>query len=142
MTRRVVFDTSSLVSASLRPSSIPDRAITLALTKFQLCSSIGALDELQDVLTRRRFDSYVGLDSRIAFSETIRSHAQIFTPAKSVLDEVKGCCRDDSDDFVLAVAFSAQADTIVSCDQDLLVLNPWRGVAILTPAQFLAKSGV
>jgi predicted nucleic acid-binding protein len=27
---------------------------------------------------------------------------------------------------------------IVSSDQDLLVLDPWHGIRILTPAQFLA----
>jgi predicted nucleic acid-binding protein len=37
---------------------------------------------------------------------------------------------------------AVQADAMVSSDQDLLVLHPWRGVAILTPAQFLAQFGV
>jgi len=46
-------------------------------------------------------------------------------------------CRDTSDDIILALAVSANADVIVSSDNDLLTLHPWRGISILTPAQFL-----
>jgi hypothetical protein len=31
---------------------------------------------------------------------------------------------------------SAEADAVVSSDEDLLVLHPWRGIAIVTPAEF------
>ena len=31
---------------------------------------------------------------------------------------------------------------IISSDQDLLVLNPWRGIPILTPAQFVAQFSI
>jgi predicted nucleic acid-binding protein len=34
-----------------------------------------------------------------------------------------------------------QADVLVSSDDDLLVLNPWRGVPVLRPAEFLARLG-
>lgn len=142
MTRKVVFDTSSLVSAALRPSSIPDQAITLALSTCQLCSSHDALEELRKVLQRRRFDSYVDHDSRITFFETIRSQAQMFTLTEPILNEVKGLCRDASDDFILALALSAQTDVIVTSDRDLLVLHPWRVIPILTPAQFVSQFSV
>src|SRR5580658_607789 len=119
MTRKVVFDTSCLISAAIRPFSIPDQAVTLALRTCQLCSSVDALEELQEVVQRRRFDSYVSLDSRIAFLETIRSRSQMFTPTEQILNEVKGACRDAADDFVFGLALAAQADTIISGDQDL-----------------------
>jgi putative PIN family toxin of toxin-antitoxin system len=142
MTVRVVFDTSCLISAALRPFSIPDQAVTLALSTCQLCSSIDALEELRKVLQRRRFDSYVDHDSRTAFFETIRSHAQMFTLTESILNEVEGCCRDANDNFILALALYAQAGVIVSGDHDLLVLNPWRGIPIMKPAQFLEQFSI
>jgi len=46
-------------------------------------------------------------------------------------------CRDSKDDLYLALAFSAQADTLVSSDEDLLILNPWRKIPIVNAAQFL-----
>lgn len=35
------------------------------------------------------------------------------------------------------LALAAGAHTIVSSDADLLVLDPWRGIRILRPAEFL-----
>ncbi len=36
------------------------------------------------------------------------------------------------------VAASGEASCLISGDADLLALNPFRGIPILTPAQFLA----
>jgi predicted nucleic acid-binding protein len=41
-----------------------------------------------------------------------------------------------TDKFV-EVASSAEADVIVTGDMDLLVLNPFRGIRILTPAKYI-----
>jgi uncharacterized protein len=50
-------------------------------------------------------------------------------------------CRDPDDDEVLALAIAAQADLIVSGDNDLLVLQQFRGIPILSPAQAEARPG-
>ena len=63
----------------------------------------------------------------------------MFTLTEAIRNEVKGCCSDASDDFILALTFSARAGVNVSGDHDLLVLNPWRGIPIVTPTQFLAQ---
>ena len=47
-------------------------------------------------------------------------------------------CRDPKDDKFLEVATHGRADAIITGDQDLLTLNPFRGIAILTPAEYLA----
>jgi predicted nucleic acid-binding protein len=46
-------------------------------------------------------------------------------------------CRDADDDAVLACALAARADLIVSGDKDLLVLQAFQGIPILTAAQAL-----
>lgn len=46
-------------------------------------------------------------------------------------------CRDVKDNKFLELAVSGKADYIVSGDEDLLVLNPFRGIPILTPRNFL-----
>ena len=48
-------------------------------------------------------------------------------------------CRDPDDDAVLACAKAAQVDWIVSGDQDLLVLQRFDGMAIVTAAQALEQ---
>jgi uncharacterized protein len=48
-------------------------------------------------------------------------------------------CRDPDDDRILEVALNGRADIIITGDEDLLALSPWRGIAILTPAQYLSQ---
>ena len=46
--------------------------------------------------------------------------------------------RDPDDDHVLACALTAKADLIVSGDADLLTLNSFRGIRLLTARQVLS----
>jgi putative PIN family toxin of toxin-antitoxin system len=45
-------------------------------------------------------------------------------------------CRDPKDDIFLSVALAGRADALVTGDSDLLSLGPFRGIPILTPAEF------
>jgi putative PIN family toxin of toxin-antitoxin system len=47
--------------------------------------------------------------------------------------------RDPRDDKFLEVAVHARADVIVTGDADLLALHPFRGIAILSPAEYLEQ---
>jgi uncharacterized protein len=47
-------------------------------------------------------------------------------------------CRDPKDDKFLALGVSGRATHIVSGDADLLTMNPFRGIPIVTPHDFLA----
>ena len=49
-------------------------------------------------------------------------------------------CRDPKDNKYLELALVSSAHTIISSDNDLLTLHPWRGVRILTPARYIATS--
>jgi predicted nucleic acid-binding protein len=49
-------------------------------------------------------------------------------------------CRDPKDDKFLELAVNGRADAIVTGDDDLLVLNPFRGIPIITPAAFVQSS--
>ncbi len=46
-------------------------------------------------------------------------------------------CRDPDDDKFLERAVSGNADYLVSRDDDLLALHPFREIPILRPAEFL-----
>ncbi len=52
-----------------------------------------------------------------------------------ITEQVKEC-RDPEDNKFLELALSGRATCIVSGDEDLLILHPFRGIAILTPRQF------
>jgi uncharacterized protein len=139
MKLRVIVDTSTLVGAALRPDSVPDRALTLALSEYELLGFPDLLRELSEVLRRKRFDTYVSLQSRMLIVEVVQNRARHYFLSQTELSEVRGCCRDANDEWLLALALTANADIVVSSDRDLLALHPWRGIAILTPAQFLEQ---
>lgn len=45
-------------------------------------------------------------------------------------------CRDPRDNKFLALALCRSADALVTGDDDLLTLNPYRAIPILTPKQY------
>ena len=63
----------------------------------------------------------------------LAAEAVYVDPVEAVSD-----CRDSKDNRYLEMALAAGAQVIVSSDQDLLVLDPWRGIRIVTPAGYVA----
>ena len=129
---RVVMDTNVFVSGLLRHSSVPGCAAEKARNQAVVLVSQATMNELADVLARARFDPYVTLEERTQFIRLIASTAE-FVPIIHTVRE----CRDPKDDKFLEVALNGRADVIVTGDADLLAMNPWRGIAILSPADYL-----
>ena len=134
---RIVFDTSTLVSAALRVGSVPHQALRQAVSLGEVFISAATIFELEQVLLRPKFDRYLALDARHAFVDLVRVLA-VQMPV-SVADEANAvpACRDPKDNPFLALVLACSADVLVSSDADLLVLHPWRGIPILTPAAYL-----
>ena len=132
---RYVFDTNAIVSALPFNDSVPATAFSKALTEGTILASISLVEELRDVLARPRFDAYVSYPERIAFLQAFVAETELVT-----VNEAIQVCRDHKDDRVLEAAVNGQAEFIVTGDSDLLVHNPFRGIAILPPAQFLDLS--
>jgi predicted nucleic acid-binding protein len=66
----------------------------------------------------------------------MRRHLRLFTVQQSDVAAVDPPCRDPMDSKFLALALVSEADALVSSDEDLLILHPWRRIPILTPAEF------
>lgn len=137
--RRVVLDTSTLVSAALKPGSVPHRALLLALARCDLCGSAQTWRELEQVMQRDRFDRYLERGIRVEFAAMLRKGMHFFAVTQAEEDSVQPPCRDPRDNKFLALLQICQADVLVSSDDDLLVLHPWRGVPVLRPADFLSS---
>ena len=138
----VVFDNSTLVGVAIRPGSIPDRALSHAILFHRVFLSDRTFSELNRVLRQSKFDRYGSIHSRVMFLEKLQRDSHLFSLPDELIQEVHGVCRDSSDDMFLALSLAVRADALVSSDHDLLVLTPWRGIPILTPAQFLADPKV
>jgi putative PIN family toxin of toxin-antitoxin system len=139
MSQRVVLDTSTLVSAALRIGSIPHEALLEALATCEVCASAETLVELERVFDRQKFDRYLDRASCREFVALIHRHVHLFAVQNTGLEAVGPLCRDPRDNQFLALALVAEAEVLISSDEDLLVMDPWRGTAIMTPGDFLSR---
>ena len=129
---RIVFDSNVLVSALLFSDSIPGKAFFGALNLGTVLVSGTLVEELSRVLRRNRFDHYVTRKERDQFLESLILESELI----EITERIR-VCSDPEDNWVLELAVSGNAEYIVTGDSDLLVLNPFRGVEILSPAEFL-----
>jgi len=135
MTReRVVIDTNVLISSLFLATSTPAQAVDKAVTKAQLVATMETLRELIEKLHSLKFDRYVRRERRDALLERVASLVEII----DVLQSIRAS-RDPKDDKFLEAAVNGRADAIVTGDKDLLDLNPFRGIAIVTPAADLVR---
>jgi putative PIN family toxin of toxin-antitoxin system len=130
----IVLDASVLISAAMGRGSIPDRAVRHAFASDRVAVSEPMIAELIDVFARPRLARFVLPDLRDEVLALLDTSGVFVAPAERVTD-----CRDAKDNKYLELALAARAATIVSSDDDLLVLHPWRGVRILLPASYLAE---
>lgn len=133
---RVVIDTNVLISGLFSTTSTPAKAVEKAATKAQLVATIETLRELIEKLHSAKFDRYVRRERCDALLERVASLVEII----DVLQAIRAS-RDPRDDKFLEAAVNGRADVIVTGDKDLLDLNPFRGIAIMTPADYLARDG-
>ncbi len=125
------------MSAALNPDGMPRRAIVMARAIGSIALSQAVYAEIAGVLARPKFRRVLSDDRRQEILALLGAAAVWFEPVEVVTD-----CRDGTDNRYLELALAAGADTIVSGDDDLLVLDPWRGIRIVRPAEFVvARAG-
>jgi len=129
---RYVFDTNVIISALLFGQSKPAQAFNAALDRGEILLSRPVLQELNEVLAREKFNPYLLLEERERFIIALLSES-IFIDIKENIR----ACRDPKDDKFLELAVNGGAACIISGDDDLLILNPFRDIPIIKPDEFL-----
>lgn len=132
MNKFFVFDTNTLLSALFDETSKPAMALKRARLHDVLLIPEPVKAEYRRVFFKTKFDKYISVSTRIEFIENIIAHS-----FPVIITEEVSECRDSKDDKWLSLAASAKADCIVTGDQDLLVLHPFRNIPILNAADFL-----
>jgi putative PIN family toxin of toxin-antitoxin system len=133
--RCFVFDTNTLVSAALFRGGTPGKAFRHALSTGIVLLSEATFEEIDEVIAREKFDDYLTAEERGTFIEALVDRSRFANPSEEIQ-----VCRDPDDDKFLELAVSESATCIVSGDADLLELNPFRGIPIMKPADFLEGS--
>ena len=127
---RIVVDTNVFISAALKEKSLPDIAVHIAADSGVLLKSTITKRELFVTLDRPRLAPLIPPRFRDWLSELLAA-AELVTITERIT-----ACRDPKDDKFLELAVNGHADAIVSGDADLLVLDTFRGIPIITPAAF------
>jgi putative PIN family toxin of toxin-antitoxin system len=132
---RVVIDTNILVRALIKPNGTVGPVLQrLRGGEYTLLYAPPLLEELVDVLNRPRIRHKYGLteaDIRTVVG-LLLLRGEAVTPTERITT-----CRDPKDNKFLEVAVAGEADVLVSGDEDLRVLHPFRGIPIVTSAEFL-----
>jgi uncharacterized protein len=127
---RLVVDTNIFVSAALKEASWPSETIRWIASYGGLLKSTVTEQELLAVLQRPRIAPKIepGFSDRLRL---VMAAAELVTITERV-----AACRDPDDDKFLELAVNGNADAIISGDADLLVLDTFRGIPIVTAAAF------
>ena len=135
MTReRIVVDTNVFISGLLSSTSHPARLVERAIEHGQILGSTATLSELIETLLSPRFDRYVSRPRREALLDRLAPIVEMI----EIVQHVRAC-RDPKDDKFLELAVNGEATVIVTGDNDLLSLHPFRGIDILAPAAYLER---
>lgn len=100
--------------------------------KLILLFSKELLDEFIDVARRPKFKKYFSISDLNKLLSEIYSRAEFI----EVISEVR-LCRDDKDDFLLALAQDGDANFLITGDKDLLEIEMFGTTRILTMTDFL-----
>ena len=131
----IVIDTNILVSAFVFGGKIRQQ-LTRILERedIGIVTSVEITQELTAVLFRQEFARFQDratletlLDGFLADAEETRVTVRI------------NACRDPKDNKFLEAAVSGNAAVIVTGDADLLALNPFEGIRILSISAFLSE---
>jgi len=124
---RILYDTNVLVAMLSRRESILTFKKLLQGNVVHVSSTF-ILAELEAVLAEKM---KITKQKAKAAARLLERQSVIVRPKK-----VEKVCRDPFDDYVLAATVSGKIDYLVTLDKDLLVLEEYKNVTILTPKEF------
>lgn len=132
MNKSFVFDTNVLISAFLNLNSIPSKAFRLAKISGKIILSTATLEEFIEVLYRPKFNNFLSEIRKKQILNIIKTELEIVVATESIND-----CRDPRDNKFLEIAVSSNASCLITGDNDLLILHPYRNIPIVRPTDFI-----
>lgn len=130
---RVVIDTNVLISATFWTGKPKQLLNKVRHGEVMFLTSVILLDELKEILIRE--DKPFKLSAKEAerivtamrdLAEVVQAHTQVII------------CQDEKDNRVLECAVDGGAECIISGDSHLLELRSFKGIRIMTVAEFLS----
>lgn len=131
---KVVFDTNVVASASFWRGASFDCLAAWAQGRCLAVVSAPLLAAYHETVEELRLDC-PGRNC-VAWARALTESAELVFP----VERASGATPDPDDEMILECALAAEADFIVSGDkQHLLALREFKGIAIVSPAEFLRR---
>lgn len=131
---KVVFDTNIFISAIVIPGGQAEKAISNMVEGMDtLLISKPIINEVLSVLSRK-FSQDSEAVSRVAVY--LSELAIIVHPKKAV-----HVLKDEPDNRILECAISGKADVIVTGDKEMLELDEYSGIKIISLREYLEERG-
>ncbi len=130
----IVIDTNVLLSAALSPNGTARKALDKVYKEFKIAQSDETYQELKTRIYKPKFDKYISDEDRQDFLDIVKKYSQ-FIEINSQIN----ICRDPDDNKFLELAKDANAEFLITGDQDLLSLKTLAEYQnqIITPRDFL-----
>lgn len=133
--KTVVIDTNVWISLLIsQNSSSLQKLLTYVFNNCLLVSSEETLEELFQAREKKKLLKYLKKEMITELIRIIIDKATMIEIKKQVQ-----ACRDSQDDKFLDLAINAKADFIITGDKDLLELNPFEGISIISPSEAFAS---
>jgi putative PIN family toxin of toxin-antitoxin system len=126
---RVVVDTNVLISAQISTQGASRRLLNRLIADHDVILSDVILGEVAEtLLTKFSYDSALVSNVIAELMKVVEIVEPVTFPEQ--------ICRDSDGDAILGTAVAGNADCIVTGDSDLLVLERFRDVDIISPSEF------
>lgn len=127
---KIIVDTNLWVSFLLTKNySFVDELLDLGIATLVFSQEL--LDELLSVVARPKLKRFFTTHSLESVLRLITDNALFYEVATTV-----SACRDEKDNFLLALAQESQADYLLTGDKDLLILKKFEQTNIITVATY------
>lgn len=115
--KRVIVDTNCWISF-LIGRKLSSLVTLLSDDRIELVLCNELLEEIREVTQRPKFAKYFPVYEVESLLSFLRMKGCLFEPSKNIR-----LCRDEEDDYLLALAVEAKAHYLVTGDKDLLVIK-------------------
>ena len=129
---RALFDTNVLIAAFLTEGLCLKLLGRAKRRQFELYTCPFVLGEFEEKLAKKFTATKIEIREALAL---IKEASLTVNPASDNIT-VNNICRDTDDDNVLACAIAAKADYLVTGDADLLIIDAYQGIKIISPREF------
>lgn len=131
---KIVVDTNIFVSAFLGSKNAKFLLKEIINNEYSLIMSQTQLEEVESVLKRPKFKKYISPKE----VEEFINYLSLIIVIPAIYEKIEDC-RDKKDNMILEEAVYGNAKFIITGDEDLLVLNLYRWINIITLKEFITK---